>query len=180
MGQLPSDERRFRALFDGHAPGIERYCRRRLSQDAATDAAAEVFLVAWRRIDDVPGGEGSKLWLYGVARRVVADAQRSERRRVRLGVKVGNTTEERSESPEAQVVRRAEDQELLEAMSGLKEMDRQILELRIWDELSRAEVAELLYISEAGVDKRFSRALKRLRRSLEAGGTRRPGTSERR
>lgn len=179
MVQLPSDDERFRSLFDSYALAVERYCLRRLPQDAAVDAAADVMLVAWRRISDVPDGEASKLWLYGVARRVVAEAQRSRRRRGRLVAKVGGTVQRSEEGPEVQVVQRAEDQELLEAMGRLKDMDREILQLRIWEELARSEVASLLSISEAGVDKRFGRALKRLRRSLEAGAKRRSHRNER-
>jgi len=171
--QLPSDDQRFRRLFDTHSTGIERYCLRRLGSNSAADAAAEVMLIAWRRIDEVPAGDAAKLWLYGVARNVVLGAQRSQRRRLRLDAKVVSVGTTTAESPETQLVRNAEDRELLEAMSLLRARDREILELRLWDELSRDEVAQLLEISKAGVDKRFQRALQRLRRSLEARQKRR-------
>jgi len=179
MAQLPSNDVRFRALFDAYAPSIERYCLRRLRPAAAADATAETMLVAWRRIDQIPPGDDSKLWLYGVARNVVATARRSENRRLRLDSKIMSMGVAHAEGPETQVVRRTEDQELLEAMERMKPKDREILELRIWDELSRSEVATVLRISEAGVDKRYSRALQRLRRSLETRTKRRSPRHER-
>jgi len=179
MTQRPSSDVRFRTLFDAYAPDIERYCLRRLRPEAAADALAEVMLVAWRRIDQVPHGEESKLWLYGVASNVVSSAQRSEHRRIRLDSKIMSYGVGSEEGPEIQVVRRADDLELLESMGNLKLKDREILQLRIWDELSRSEAAVLLNISEAGVDKRFSRALKRLRGSLETRTKRRSPRNER-
>jgi DNA-directed RNA polymerase specialized sigma24 family protein len=53
------------------------------AEDAA-DVVAETFLVAWRRIDDLPPGREGRLWLYGVARRVCANHLRGVRRRHRL------------------------------------------------------------------------------------------------
>jgi hypothetical protein len=45
---------------------------------------ADVFLIAWRRLDEVPEGEAARVWLYATARRVIANRKRSERRRVAL------------------------------------------------------------------------------------------------
>ena len=63
---------------------MREYCSRRLGVQEANDAAAEVFLVAWRKIDQVPIGADARMWLYGVARNVVRNASRSARRRERL------------------------------------------------------------------------------------------------
>jgi DNA-directed RNA polymerase specialized sigma24 family protein len=40
------------------------------------DAFADVFLTAWRRLDDVPEGDAARVWLYATARRVIADQRR--------------------------------------------------------------------------------------------------------
>ena len=147
----------------------------------AKDAAADVMLVAWRRLDDVPRGDQARLWLFGVARKVVSEAQRSQRRQIRLDAKAGSAGDLPEPGPEVHVVRRAEDEELIRAIKALREKDREIIELRIWDELSRAEVATLLDISVAGVDKRLGRALSRLRKSLDARARRHSDrTSDRR
>ena len=84
MAQSPSSDTRFRRLFDEYETAMREYCSRRLGVQEANDAAAEVFLVAWRKIDQVPIGADARMWLYGVARNVVRNASRSARRRERL------------------------------------------------------------------------------------------------
>src|ERR1700756_2382861 len=85
MARRAGAEDRFERLYGEHGRALLAYALRRTSdaQDAA-DVVADVFLVAWRRLDDVPSGDGGRLWLYGVARHALANQQRSERRRERL------------------------------------------------------------------------------------------------
>jgi RNA polymerase sigma-70 factor (ECF subfamily) len=56
---------------------------------------------------------------------------------------------------------------LQEALNSLDPLDREVLALRHFEQLSRAEVARELGISEAAAGKRYLRALERLRRHLE-------------
>ena len=79
-----SPEARFNALFARHYPAVYGYAVRRVGRDEAGDAAAEVFTVAWRRLGRVPAEPETLPWLYGVARRVVANQERAARRRLRL------------------------------------------------------------------------------------------------
>ena len=77
--------RRFDDLFRIHSPSIIAYCGWRLgSESDAQDAVAEVFLTAWRRLDEVPEGVAARVWLYATARRVMANQRRSSRRRLAL------------------------------------------------------------------------------------------------
>ncbi len=71
---------RLTRLYEKHNRAIRAYCLRRIGDADASDAVAEVFAVAWRRIDDVPDDEMTLPWLYGVARRVVSDHYRSSNR----------------------------------------------------------------------------------------------------
>jgi RNA polymerase sigma factor (sigma-70 family) len=82
---LERAEVRFERLYAEHGRAVLAYAVRRAAdaQDAA-DVVADTFLVAWRRLDDVPPAGAARLWLYGVARHVLANQQRSERRRERL------------------------------------------------------------------------------------------------
>jgi len=74
--------RRFVDLFEAHRTAVLGYVSRRAgSADRAADVFSEVFLVAWRRLDDVPPGDEARLWLFGVARRTLANARRAARRR---------------------------------------------------------------------------------------------------
>ncbi|MGI8624716.1 MAG: RNA polymerase sigma factor [Solirubrobacteraceae bacterium] len=71
--------RRFEALFEAHHGAVRAYALRRADAETAGDAVADTFLVAWRRLDDIP--DEPLPWLYGVARRALADQHRSARRR---------------------------------------------------------------------------------------------------
>ena len=60
-------EQQFEALYRAHAADVLAYCARRTNREEAKDAASEVFVVALRRIDDIPAGDRALPWLYGVA-----------------------------------------------------------------------------------------------------------------
>ncbi len=170
MLQSPSSDVRFRRLFDEHEAALREYCSRRLDVNEANDAMAEVFLVAWRKIDGIPAGQEELPWLYGVARNVVRNLERSRRRRVRLGAKLDATAPPSASGPEQQVVRRAEDRLVLQAMSNLKPDDRELLRLRTWEELSRSELAAVFGITAEAVDMRLKRAMKRMAKALKSAG----------
>src|SRR5262245_59843684 len=87
-GLQPDDERRrrFEQVYTNCRDPVLGYVVRRTGDvhDAA-DVLAETFLIAWRRLDDVPAGDRARPWLMGVARRVLANHRRGERRRTALG-----------------------------------------------------------------------------------------------
>lgn len=130
------------------------------------DAVADVFLVAWRRIDEVPSGDEARLWLFGIARNVVRNADRSRRRRSRLHDRLESLSPNTGPTPEAIVVRRAEDEEVLLALEGLRPMDREVLRLSIWEQLGNKEIAEILGIEPHAVTMRLGRARKRMGKRL--------------
>src|SRR5260370_1007075 len=79
---------RFRGVYSTVFPEIAGYVRRRCGGAEADDVLAQVFAVAWRRLDDVPPPPQDRLWFFGVARKALADAERSARRRHRLGLRL--------------------------------------------------------------------------------------------
>src|SRR6478672_3188813 len=81
--KLPDErEVQFERLFRSEADAVRAYALRRADPADADDVVAETFLVAWRRLDDVPSDP--RPWLLSVARRVVANRRRSNRRVVSL------------------------------------------------------------------------------------------------
>src|SRR6201999_686174 len=83
---------RFTKLYRDHGRAILEYALRRVAdREDAADVVAETFLVVWRRMEEVPIGDGARLWLYGVARNVLANMHRAERRRTRLGRRLAET-----------------------------------------------------------------------------------------
>jgi len=167
VGQVSTrSNERFEALYRAHSLVLLGYCARRTSREDAKDAAAEVFMVALRRIDDVPAGDRALPWLYTVAKNVINNRNRSSRRHLRLVARVADETDQAVPGPETQVVRHSEHERLLAALEKLSDKDREILRLVEWEGISREEVAEMFFISRAAIDQRISRAYKRLSRML--------------
>jgi RNA polymerase sigma-70 factor (ECF subfamily) len=159
-------DRRFEALYRAHAHEVHAYCLRRTTAEEAKDATSEVFVVAWRRIEDVPPGDETLPWLYGVARNVMANRTRSFHRRDRLTTKIASQHEGTVPGPEPQIIRNEEHRELIRALSKLSDKDQEILRLVEWEGLSRQQVAGMFYVSTAAIDKRISRAYKKMAHTL--------------
>lgn len=88
-------EERFNALYRTHWPAVLRYASRRSDPDTARDVVAETFLVAWRKHSAIPEDPGQiEPWLYGVARRVLANIERSAHRSQRLAMRLRQVTRE--------------------------------------------------------------------------------------
>jgi RNA polymerase sigma-70 factor (ECF subfamily) len=170
-GALQPDrpEERFDLLFREHGRDLLGYALRRVTapEDAA-DVVAETFLVAWRRINEVPPEPQARLWLYGVARRALANQMRSAHRRDRLSERLRADLviqlSARSEQPPAGTV-------LVEALNRLSEDDREVLRLAVWEQLDSTEVARVLGVSAVTARGRLHRARRRLRRELEGGAS---------
>jgi RNA polymerase sigma-70 factor (ECF subfamily) len=157
-----AEEQEFRALFDTHFADVWRFARRRCASGAdADDISAEVFAVAWRRRDDLPAGQ-DRLWLFGVARRVLANHRRTVNRQARLW---GHLAQEAALSPADSWVQEA-DGNLREALDALSEEDRELLMMRAWDELSVRDMATLLGCSPNAVSLRLYKARRRLAAGL--------------
>ncbi|WP_433177123.1 RNA polymerase sigma factor [Actinoallomurus sp. CA-150999] len=77
----PLDKDEFAAVYGQNYRPLLGYALWRChSPDDAADVVAETFAIAWRRADDLPPGDETRLWLYGAARRVLANHRRGERR----------------------------------------------------------------------------------------------------
>lgn len=161
-----SEHARYQRMFTSHRGAVWAYCYRRLHRSEVADAVAEVFLVAWRRIDRAPHGTDELLWLYGVARNVVRNSKRSSIRRRRLRDKIGSMKQPNPPTPEVLVVRSAEEGELLAAVARLKPLEQELLRLRTWEELSLGEIAEVTGLSVRAVESRLARVRKQLARLL--------------
>jgi len=156
---------RYGRLYREQGRAILAYALRRVeSPEDAADVVAETFLVAWRRLDEVPVDDGGRLWLYAVARRVIANLHRSERRRTRLGQRLAESLRTELATQPAPA---GEAAEVLRVMGGLGDGDRELLLLISWEELSPGEAAEVLGISSLAARSRLHRARRRLRALLE-------------
>ena len=160
-----SADARLTRLYEAHYDEVLAYCARRIGRLDADEAAADVFAIAWRRLDEIEW-DTVRPWLYGIARGVLSNRWRSARRRQRLLGKVSGLAPDAPALPEEQVVRRAEDTEVLESLQRLRANDREVLMLAAWEELSGPEIAAALGISVPAAEQRLHRAKKRLAATL--------------
>ena len=177
-----TDEVARRERFEALAPAIieplRRYLARRTDAATADDVLAETLLVCWRRLDDLP--EEPLPWAFGVARNCLANAQRGARRQERLAAKVAAV------DPPAAATRGPEDDghdnvwgaDLDAAMAALREEDAELLRLWAWEQLSPAEIAEVLGITANAASIRLHRAREKLRVELDRRKTETPSGHE--
>jgi RNA polymerase sigma factor (sigma-70 family) len=165
MGAMTRDETWFERLFADTAAEITRYVLRRAGPADAEDAVGEVFLVAWRRRQDVPDSPEDLLWLYGVARRVLANARRGRRRLDRLRARIAAEPLPPAAEPEDDRIAAVR-----AALGRLAPDDAEVLRLSTWEELSHREIAAVLGLSENAVALRASRARKKLGEMLDRSG----------
>jgi RNA polymerase sigma-70 factor (ECF subfamily) len=145
-------------LFASHAEAVLAYAQRRTDRASAQDVVSEVFVVAWRRLDDVP--LDPLPWLLACARRVLANDRRSTQRRRAL---VDRLTETAAPSAYWADV---EDRPLAQALLMLSDSDRELLLLLTWEGLTMAEATTVLGCSRHTLAMRLYRARRRLARAL--------------
>jgi RNA polymerase sigma-70 factor (ECF subfamily) len=149
---------RFRVLFQDAYPALQRYALYRgLTPQDADDLAADTLEIAWRRLSDVPADDPLP-WLYAVARNVLRNQRRKERRRgmvfrrLRAGGEPADLVA--SSVTEAAALRKA--------LAELNRDDRELLTLVAWDGLSPAQAAVVIGCSATAVRTRLHRARNRL------------------
>jgi RNA polymerase sigma-70 factor (ECF subfamily) len=152
------------AMWNQHAGRVYAYAARRVGRDGADDVVADTFVVAWRNRMSRPSRELP--WLYGVARRVIADRRRSGERLARL-------VDRLAEIAPASNTDGADDHlAAAGALDSLSEEDREVLLLTAWEGLPAADAARVLGVTAPSYRMRLSRARRRLARGLapESGG----------
>jgi RNA polymerase sigma-70 factor (ECF subfamily) len=153
-----SAEQRFEELYRQYAARVYAYALRRTSAAGADDAVADVFLVAWRRLDDLP--PEPLPWLLGTAHKVLANRRRGERRALALRDRLASQPREPAAAPAAL------DHRVGAALASLGERDRELLMLVAWEGLSVTEAAEALGVRAGTVAVRLHRARQRFARAL--------------
>lgn len=157
-----SDEDRFEALYWAHHQELLAFIRRRTSPDVAEDIAAETFVVAWRRIEEVP--VQARAWLFGVSRNVMNNHARSHHRQQALQFRLELQREPHQDDMSSAIASRAD---LASAWNRLTELEQEAIALTAWDDLSNAEAAEVLGCTKSAFAVRVFRARRRLLHLLE-------------
>jgi RNA polymerase sigma factor (sigma-70 family) len=164
-GRMANSEERFTVLYEQHYDAVERYVRRRLDDASVRDVVAEVFLVAWRRLPEVPAD--ALPWLYGTARKVLANEVRGAGRRAALTARVtdhgGFWAGDHADDVAGRV-------SVTAALARLSGPDAEALRLVAWEELTLRQAAKTAGCSLPAFAMRLHRARARLRQALAPGG----------
>ncbi|GAA2575040.1 RNA polymerase sigma factor [Actinomadura fulvescens] len=149
---------RFTRLYDAHYRSVLRYALIRAAPDVAEDVVSETFLVAWRRLDDVPDQELP--WLLGVARNLLRKQHATAGRRDALADRIAALTPHEDGWDLAERV--VERDSLLRALAALPEKDVEALTLVAWHGLEPRQAARVAGCPAATFHVRLHRARKRL------------------
>ena len=150
---------RFERLAHEVALPLRKYVVRRSPADAVDDIVADVLLVLWRRLDDVPTDDPVP-WTYAVARGCLANSRRSTQRHLRLVDRISRLDPPR-DRPESE-----EHPEVHAALAGLRELDREVVLLWAWEGLAPREIAMVTGLSANAVSIRLHKAKKHLAADL--------------
>lgn len=167
----------FGALFDRHAPAINRYITRRLGPDAADDLVAETFLAAFRRRDryDVSRAD-ARPWLYGIATRLIGRHRRDEVRLLRAIARTGvdPAAEPVADEVTNRIAAQSASRELAGALARLSQAQRDVL-LLVASGLGYEEAALALAVPAGTVSSRLVHARRKVREALGGQDPTRPG-----
>jgi RNA polymerase sigma-70 factor, ECF subfamily len=170
MMVVVNPQARFDALYREHSGIVKRYVLRRFDAQSADDVVADVFVICWRRLADVP--DDPLPWLLAVARNVLANRRRRDARQGALARVLGFERPLVATAPSD--VRSGG--EVWRALAALSARDRELLLLVAWEGLSTARAARVLGVRANTCSARLSRARRRFARALSAE-TQRTGVS---
>jgi RNA polymerase sigma-70 factor (ECF subfamily) len=150
-------EARFASVF-AHLGSVTAYLRRRGSRDPEA-VAAEVMLIAWRRLADVPTDD-PRPWLYVTARNLLYAEHRTATRERATDASVAES------GVLVDYPSLGSDPEVARALGALTALDRQVLLLVTWDDLTPSQAAKVVGISPTAFRMRLLRARRRFQREF--------------
>ncbi|MHC4443066.1 MAG: RNA polymerase sigma factor [Planctomycetota bacterium] len=150
---------RLQDLYQLHGPVLARYLRRITGQTELTeDLVQETFLQALRRIDGLAEVVSPKAWLFTIARNLSMTAYRKQR-------SISGLSKEITESDECREDPRL--YQMRQAIDSLSDKHREVLGLRLHDELSYEEISHVLGIPVGTVRSRLHHAVRQLREKIK-------------
>jgi len=163
--EVEAQAQRFSTLWAEYSPRVMAYAQRHVDHSMAQDVVAETFLVAWRRLEDVPGHPLP--WLLVVARNTIS-SQRRSRYRQDLGASEFERLERVAEPATGADVVATERASMLSGLASLTFKQREALLLVAWDGLSPEQAAKVAGCATSAFRVRLCRARRRLRSTIDA------------
>lgn len=155
----------FTALYRKHYNAVRRFASWRCEPADLDDVVADVFLVAWRRFDELDTS-WVRAWLFGTVKKVLSDHRRSRAQRARYVdhlVALRPAEHTNLDTGDLSV----EDLDVLKAgLRKVSEEDQEVLVLSAWYEMTAAEIAVAVSITKNNATVRLHRARTRFRTAI--------------
>lgn len=177
----------FEQLLLEHQKNVYNLCYRMAGNlDDAMDLSQETFLRAWRCLDQYQFASAFSTWLYRLCSNICIDFLRRRRRQQTVpltfedadGEEQTYAVPDAQPLPEEQVELKLTREILQAAMAQLLPEHRAVLQLRVVNEMSYEQIADVLDIQIGTVKSRLSRARNQLKKILERGNLSRRASSE--
>ena len=177
----------FEQLLLEHQKNVYNLCYRMAGNpDDAMDLSQETFLRAWRCLDQYQFASAFSTWLYRLCSNICIDFLRRRRRQQTVpltfedadGEEQTYAVPDAQPLPEEQVELKLTRETLAAAMAQLLPEHRAVLQLRVVNEMSYEQTADVLDIQIGTVKSRLSRARNQLKKILERGNLSRRASSE--
>jgi RNA polymerase sigma factor (sigma-70 family) len=134
--------------------------------DAADDVVQEAALRAWRAAATIDPARSFRPWFFQIVANCARNDRRARGRRAALELRHANERQTVETTPEQRAVDAASQHAVLHALNQLDVDARFVIALRHFEELSEAEMAEVMGCARGTVKSRLSRAMTELRARL--------------
>jgi RNA polymerase sigma-70 factor (ECF subfamily) len=164
---IQKDQEAFGELYDRHVVRVYRHIYYMVGNAAeAEDLTAQAFMRAWEAVDRYQiRGAPFVSWLLRIAHNLGVSHLRSKRESSQLHD--GIVDDKFRRSPESAYERTAEEELVREAISRLRDEQRQVIVLRFIEDLDYREVADIIGKSVAAIRVIQHRALNSLRKQMK-------------
>lgn len=143
VSEKSDPEHKFRALHAHAYSDVLRFVQRRDGPNNAEDIVADAYLVAWRRVHDLPKDpDDARAWLFGIARNCLLNARRSATRRAALAIRLAHHHEPTTPAPDVDALL-----DVTTAWPHLSDEHQEALSLSVWENLTSPQAAKVLGIS---------------------------------
>ena len=164
------DQRAATLLVERHADAIARFAASVGARDEVEDVVQETFIRAFGSLDSFRGESSLRTWLFTIARRLLLDRRRSDRRRgggAKMTVEVQDADAVTEYDALDGVVADETERRMREAVEKLTRTQREVFTLRVAEGMSYREIAEAVDTTEGAARVHYHNAMRAIKEFLD-------------